>query len=524
MRPDYAEACNNLALVLRSQGKLDQAVARFKQAIALRPDYAEAYSNLGDILCRQSKLDEATVQLEQAIALAPGHAAAHNNLGNVLAIQEKFEQAIARFQRAIALDPGFAEAHNNLGSVLWKQEKVDEATVHVSRALALRPGYAEARNNLGNLLAMQNRFTEAAAQFQQALALRPDYVESHHNLGRALLAECKFDEAEVRLKHVLTLVPDHADAECSLASCYLVQGDFRRGWPAYEARLRLPGLPPTPQAPRWNGEPLAGRRLILVAEQGLGDTIHFLRFARMFKAQGAHVTLAVQPALVQLLASHPDLDGVVPLTKTMEYPPADFYVFLHSLPAVLDLDASTIPAEVPYLSADPELTEHWRQELAGIEGFKIGIVWQGSRGYTADRWRSMPLANFAPLARLPGVRLISLQKGYGSEQIKQVDFPVIDLAHRLDEATGPFVDTAAVIANLDLVVAANTAIAHLAGAMNVPVFLAINFSPDWRWLRDRDDSLWYPSARLFRQQTFGQWPDVFERIAQAVAERRAATA
>ena len=187
-----------------------------------------------------------------------------------------------------------------------------------------------------------------------------------------------------------------------------------------------------------------------------------------------------------------------------------------SAPAALGTRLSTIPGDIPYLWADAELTEHWRQELANIEGFKIGIAWQGSRQYAGDRWRSLPLAHFAPLARLPGVRLVSLQKGYGSEQLATVDFPVVDLAGRLDEAAGPFMDTAAVIRNLDLVVAPNSAVAHLAGALGARVFAALDYSADWRWLRDRDDSPWYPSVRLFRQTTFGQWPDVFERMAKAV--------
>ena len=187
---------------------------------------------------------------------------------------------------------------------------------------------------------------------------------------------------------------------------------------------------------------------------------------------------------------------------------------------MLGTTAATIPCEVPYLWANPELTDRWRKELAGIEGFKIGIAWQGCRDYDADRWRSIPLARFAPLARLPGVRLISLQKGFGSEQVAAVDFPVLDLSGRLDEAAGPFMDTAAVIRGLDLVVTSDTAIPHLAGALGVPVWVALPFSADWRWLRQRHDSPWYPTMRLFRQTIFDGWPDVFERIAQAVQAHR----
>jgi hypothetical protein len=303
----------------------------------------------------------------------------------------------------------------------------------------------------------------------------------------------------------------------------LVAEDYERGWPAYEGRLRIPGFVPQPNIPRWKGEPLAGRTLMLLAEQGLGDTIHFVRYARALKKQGARIVLACQAALGRLLASAPGVDELYILGSAGELPPCDFCIPLLSVPGALGTTAATIPREVPYLSADPELVARWRADLAGVDGFKIGIAWQGSRSFDLDRWRSIPLAQFAPLARLPGVRLISLQKGFGSEQVALVDFPVLDIAGRLDEVAGPFLDTAAVIRNLDLVVTANTAIAHLAGALGVPVWLALQFSPDWRWLRDRDDSPWYPTMRLFRQTAIGQWSDVFKRIAKAIPPRHVET-
>ena len=335
-----------------------------------------------------------------------------------------------------------------------------------------------------------------------------------------MLSQGRLAEAAASYRQALALRPDYPDAQLGLAECYLLDGDFQRGWPEYEAQLRTPGFVPQHGLPRWQGEPLAGRSLLLFAEQGLGDTLHFLRYARAFKQRGARVVLAAHAALGRLLASHPDLDELFILGSAEEWPRCDFFLPLLSAPGVLGTDASTIPGEVPYLWADPALSEQWRKELAEIEGFKIGIVWQGSRDFHQDRWRSIPLADFAPLAGLPGVRLISLQKGFGSEQIAAVDFPVLDLSGRLDQAAGPFMDTAAVIRNLDLVVTPDTAIAHLAGALGAPVFLAVQFSPNWRWLLSRDDSPWYPTLRLFRQTAFGRWPDVLERIAQAAKARR----
>ena len=272
--------------------------------------------------------------------------------------------------------------------------------------------------------------------------------------------------------------------------------------------------------PRWQGQPLAGRTLLLLGEPGLGDTLQFVRYARWFKARGARIVLAAQAVLGPLLASGPDWDELYLLGSRKPVPACDFYLPLMSAPLALLPHTAAIPREVPYLSASPKLIDRWKRELAGVEGLRIGIVWQGSTDYALDRWRSTALASFAPLARVSGVRLISLQKGFGSEQIAGVDFPVLDLSSRLDEASGPFMDTAAVIRNLDLVVAPNSAMAHLAGALGVPVWLALHVTPDWRWPPGREDSAWYPTLRIFRQQALGQWQDVFERMAAALQDRR----
>jgi tetratricopeptide (TPR) repeat protein len=437
-------------------------------------------------------------------------------LGSVLWSQGKLGQALERYRQALALRPNHAETYNNLGVVLRKLGQLDQASAAFDQALALRPGSAEAHNNLGNVLKQQGQLDQALAQFEQALVLRPNYADAQNNLGVILWQQGKLAEAAAHFKQALALNPDLAEAQTGLASCDLVQEDYERGWPAYEARLRIPGPTPQHSLPRWTGQPLAGRSLLLVPEQGLGDMLQFIRFARLLKEQGARVVLTCPKPLGRLLAGHSDWDELFVMGSGKELPRCDFYLPLLSAPYALGTTAATIPCQVPYLWSDPALTGRWRQELAEIEGFKIGIVWQGSRHFHLDRLRSIPLAHFAALARLPGVQLISLQKGFGSEQTATVDFPLVDLSGRLDEVAGPFMDTAAVIRNLDLVLTPDTAIAHLAGALGAPVWVALQLSPDWRWLRRRDDSPWYPTMRLFRQTTLGDWPEVFERIAEAV--------
>ncbi|HEX4142601.1 MAG TPA: tetratricopeptide repeat protein [Pirellulales bacterium] len=523
LRPDVAEVHRNLAGVLRSLGKLDEAAARYRQALALRPDSANVHNDLANMLQSQGKLDEAVFHYQQALALRPNYADALNNLGNALSEQGKLDEAVARFEQAIALRPQHARAHYNLGNTLRRQGKLDEAAARFAQAIALRPDFAEAHYNLGNTLKRQGRLDQAVACFEQAAALRPDHAGALKNLGLALQDQLKLAEARQVFQRLLALHPDLIDAQVSLAACYLLDADYERGWPAYEARLAMPKLASRHKLPRWKGEPLIGRSLVLSAEQGLGDTIQFVRYARLLKQRGARVVLACPKALGRLLTRATDVDEVFVLGPGEEPPHCDFYLPLPSAPGALGTTAATIPHDVPYLSADPALAAQWRRELADIEGFKIGIAWQGARTYALDRWRSIPLAHFAPLARLPGVRLISLQKGFGSEQIAAVDFPVLDLSARLDEVAGGFMDTTAVIGAVDLVVTSDTSIAHLAGALAAPVWVTLPFSPDWRWLSRGEASPWYPTMQLFRQTANRQWADVFERIAKAVAARRAET-
>ncbi|HEX4142092.1 MAG TPA: tetratricopeptide repeat protein [Pirellulales bacterium] len=524
--PDRAELDALVALSQREYraGRFAEAAAACRKILALRPGIPEMHGNLGIVLAQQGELDQALAQFDQAIALRPNFAEVHNNAGHVLELQGKLDAAAARFEQAIALRPDYAEAHYNLGNVLLAQHKPELAAARFEIAIALRQDYAEAHNNLGSALLRQGKLDEAAARFGQAITLRPDYAEAHNNLGIILGQQGQLEPARAQFEQALALRPDYAEAQLGLSSCYLIAGDYERGWAAYEARLRLPGFVSLPNLPRWTGEPLVGRSLLLIAEQGLGDTIQFIRYARWIKERGARVVLACPAALGQVLKSCPGVDESFILRPGVAFPRCDFYLPLLSAPGMFRTTPATIPCDIPYLSADARLAEQWRDELAAVDGFKIGIVWQGSRDYLSDRWRSIPLECFAPLARLPGVRLLSLQKGSESQQIVAAGFPILDLSERLDEAAGPFMDTAAVIDNLDLVVAANTAIAHLAGALGAPVWVALSSAPDWRWLRGRDDSPWYPTMRIFHQTTLGRWDDVFERIANAVQHHRSKTA
>jgi tetratricopeptide (TPR) repeat protein len=511
LQPDYPDAHNNLGNVLQELGRLDEAVRHCQEALRLRPDFAEALNNLGNAQQRQGKLPEAAASYQQALRLRPDHAEPHNNLGVVLAELGRVPEAITHYNEALRLRPNYADAFNNLGNALRDQGKLDETVACYEQALKLRPDYAEARTNLGSALRDKGLLDEAVACYQQALRLKPNHAEAHNNLGNALRYQGKLDEALASFERALQAQPDFADGHWNRSLIWLLQGNFAQGWPAYEWRWRCKQLVPRAfQQPRWDGSPLGGRTILLHWEQGLGDTIQFIRYAPLVKERGGRVLFQCQSVLASLLATCPGIDQL--LLEGAPLPDFAVHSPLLSLPAILGTALETIPANVPYVTADPQHVERWRAELGPIAGYKIGIAWQGNPKHKGDRHRSFRLTQFEPLAAVEGVRLFSLQMDAGIEQLAGVAgrFAVTDLGSRFDAAS--FRDVAAVMKNLDLVITVDSALAHLAGAMAVPVWLAVPFAPDFRWLLEREDSPWYPTMRLFRQKQLGNWEEVFARM------------
>ena len=423
--------------------------------------------------------------------------------------QGKPDEAVASCRRALELNPDLTKAHYNLGNALKDQGNLDEAVACYRRALELKPDFADAHTNLGHALQDQGKLDEAVACCRRALELKPDFAEAHNNLGVVLRNQGKLDEAVACCRRALAVNPDYADAHTNLAMASLLVGDWQRGWAKYEWRLQTKNFIPRhfPQ-PSWKGEPLTGRTILLYAEQGLGDTIQFVRYAAVVKGQGAAVVVECQKPLAGLLEGCPGVERLI--VPGDDLPAFDFHAPLLSIPGILKTTLETIPANIPYLFPRPLLLERWRERLTGLDGFRIGIAWQGNPAYSGDRFRSIPLRFFTPLAEIPGVRLVSLQKARAASNWLELRdlFPVTELGSRLQD----FIDTAAVMKNLDLVVTADTAPAHLAGALGVPVWVALSSAVDWRWLLDRSDSPWYPTMRLFRQKEPGNWQSVFEEI------------
>jgi tetratricopeptide (TPR) repeat protein len=516
LRPDDAEARAGLGLFLAGRRELAEAVVHLREAARLCPESAPARYNLGVALAESGELGQAEACFRDALRLNPNYAAAHNGLGNVLRDFGRFDEAVASYREALKHLPGRVDIYNNLGQALIEARRPDEAIDVLRQGLRLRPQVA-GHGYLGLALTELGYFTQAEVCYHEALRLNPGYAETHGGLGNAYRAQGRIEEALACYEVVLRQNPEDGTTRWNRALAWLQAGDYERGWAEYEWRWRRKQARPRqlPQAV-WDGSPLAGRTLLLHMEQGIGDMIQFIRYAPLVK--GGRVVVECPGSLVPLFASCPGIDRLVAEGDAL--PEYDVRLPLLSLPHRLGTTLATVPANVPYLAPPAERVERWRAAVVAVGGFKVGIVWQGNPLHPRDRHRSAPLAALAPLAKVPGVRLIRLQKGPGTEQLRAtgLGFPVVELAEELD-AAGGFLDTAAVMKHLDLVVTVDTAAAHLAGALAVPVWLALSVVCDWRWMTKREDSPWYPTMRLFRQDRLGEWGPVFGRMADAVRER-----
>jgi len=517
MEPENAEALHYLGLLKHQLGQGAAAVDLLYRAMALEPERAEFQCNLGIVLGKAGRTEEALEVLSRAIETRPDYAEAYENLGVVLDRLGRIEDSQLAWEKAIELRPQFAEAHHHLGSSLMNNGKPQQGIQHLRQALRLNSRDAGAWNNLGCALRKIEDVEGSLRAFQKAAQVRPAMAEAHCNVGTALCDLGRPDEAIPHLEKAVELRPDFADAQWNLAVALLACGHFDRGWLAYEWRRHSEKDKKFSRdfmQPAWNGCNIEGRTILVTCEQGLGDTLQFIRYIPMVAARGARVIFESQPSLRDLLRNMKGIDQIV--VRGEPLPRFDVHVRLLTLPSIFGTRLGNFPSDVPYLHPDPKREAMWKQRLSG-GGFKVGIAWQGSTTFANDRFRSIPLAEYEPLAQVEGVRLISLQKNAGSEQVKQIQdkFKVEILEPALDEGTGAFMDTAAVMRQLDLVITSDTAIAHLAGALGVRVWLALSYNSDWRWMRERDDSPWYPTMRLFRPQTPRDWNGVFDRIAVA---------
>jgi tetratricopeptide (TPR) repeat protein len=511
------------ATALHRRGELGAAAARYQQVLALEKKNLDAHYFLASIHCQQGRLAEGIELARRALKIEPKFAPAHDLIGVAQQQLGRNELALNHFDRAVAANPAFAEAWFNRARVLLTLGRRASAIESFDRAIALNPDHALARYGRGVASMFEDRNAQALGDFTAAIARDPAFPLAYAYRGYLLNRLGRFEEAFADLARAQELAPNDDDVRYHAALVELLHGRWQEGWPKYDARLTARSLDADrkfipPAFPRWQGEPLGGDLLVLFTEQGRGDVIQFARFAADLARAGNRVAIATQPAYASMFTSTAGLERIITDTRELDALAPLRWQMLVSVPGVLGIMPDNVPATVPYLAPDPERSAAWRARLG--PGFKIGISWQGSPTFVHDKGRSIPLAAFAPLAELDGVRLISLQKRPGAEQITSVPFrarieQLLDVGDTSDAA---FLDTVAVVANLDLVVSSDSMNAHLAGALGRPTYVALRHIPDWRWLLDREDSPWYPTARLFRQKSDGDWQDVFTRIAAAARE------
>lgn len=552
LRPDFPAAANNLAVVLKELRRFDDSAAVCRRFIAFRPGDVASYNNLAIALTRLGRAGEAVGVLHRALRIEAARWDLLNSLGNAYQAMDRPREALACFSQAIRLRPDNWVSHSNLGCAARDLGRSAVAAGCFRRALVLKPDVAEALNNLGLALRDQGGLEEAVVCHARALRLDPDFPDAHNNLGiawqeRGLVLparECfsrvlavspasaealnnlglAFQESggsgELWYRRAIQVAPGFAEAHQNLAMSLLASGDWEAGWREYEWRWKTrdgPRRHPLARGPLWQGEAGVGRTLLIYAEQGFGDSLQFCRYVPWAAERGWSICLEVPAPLVRLFAS---LSGVARIVASGEaLPRFDAHLPMLSLPRVLGATLAGIPAGVPYLRADPAKTSFWRQRLDGDPRLCVGLAWAGRRradlprASAIDRRRSMTPDLLAPLFDLSDVRFVSLQK---DGPALGANAPVLDVMGEI----GDFADTAALVANLDLVISVDTSVVHLAGALGKPVWMLDRFDPCWRWLRGRNDSPWYPGLRIFRQTSPGDWAGVIERVAACLAGYR----
>lgn len=549
-QPDYADAWNNRGNALAMLGRYGEAFESYDRALALHPQHVDALTNRGDAARRLDRLGDALGSFDAALALRSDHPRALVGRGLTLHDLKRPAEALAAYERAIKLRKDHIEAHINRGALLHEMGRSEEALQSFAHALAVQPDNVQALTNRGVVLhdlarygealviheqavaagpddpaALSNRgvtlhkmrrLEDALASHDQAIAARPDYAEAHANRGITLADLRRFDDALASYDRAIALRADYADAHFLKGLASLVTGDFSGGWAGYEWRHRAPVARLTPRdlpQPSWLGEAdIAGKTILLHSEQGFGDTIQFCRYVPLVAARGARVVLEVDRPLVGLMRTLAGTAEIV--AKGDPLPNADLRCPLPSLPLAFKSVAETIPADHPYLGAPDHAAATWGPLLAGARPLKVGLVWAGNPNHARDRERSMQLADLLPLFEA-NATFVSLQRELRSGESEMLAHAgVIQAGDKLND----FTDTAALIAQLDLVIAVDTGVAHLAGALGKPVWIMVTHAPDWRWQLDRDDSPWYPTARLFRQSDGRDWGSVITGIRAALLQ------
>jgi tetratricopeptide (TPR) repeat protein len=509
-QPNNANVLHFLGVLCYRVHDYDAAITHLKKALRINPSDAEAHYNIGRAYEGKEQIDEAIQSYKSALRIKSYFVDAHINLGNLLQKTGQLDDAIFNYQRAIELNPNHAGVYYNLGIMFQEMDRIDEAISAFQNSIRLNPQYADAYHDLGYVFHMNRQPNEAVECYHKAIQLDKGMFDAYNNLGRVYQEQGQLDDAITSYRKSLEINPDFAEAHCNLAMALLLTGDFVQGWKEYEWRWKFKDRSryDFPQQ-IWDGSDISGKTVFLYAEQGFGDTIQFIRFAPLVAALGGKVIIECHKELKSLIRHVRGVDTVI--TREDPLPEFDVHYPLLSLPLIFNTTPESIPANIPYIMTDQKKVQQWKERIQSDNArMKIGLVWSGNPKYKADQFRSISLSSFLQLWEVEGTSFYSLQKGEAASQVKELpqETKLIDYTDEIHD----FSDTAALIENLDLVISVDTAVAHLAGALGKSVWTLLPFSPDWRWMLNREDSPWYPTMRLFRQPSVGDWFSVIERV------------
>ncbi|WP_269625217.1 tetratricopeptide repeat protein [Prochlorococcus marinus] len=522
LKRDYAKAYSNLGNILNEQGKLKEAERSTRRAIELNPVLAEAHNNLGSILNEQGKLKESEISTRKAIELKRDYAKAYSNLGNILNEQGKLKEAEISTRKAIELNPALAEAHSNLGNILNEQGKLKEAEIITRKAIELNPALAEAHNNLGNILSDQGKLKEAEISIRKAIDLRNDFEEAINNLGKVSADLGKSQEGEILLRKAINLKPNYAEACFNLSLIELLKGNYQSGLENYEFRFKTkksirPHCKPKINR-KDNTEFQKGEKLLVVSEQGLGDTLQYMRYIPYLRRKGLEISFCAQQKLHSLIKS--SAIDPNPLTTDQAITVSQGkWIPLLSLAKHLKIRPENPIINNPYIFSTDELVNKWKSNLSKEKRPIVGINWQGNPNVEKNslKGRSLPLNTFSLLSKNNSVKFLSLQKGFGSEQLENCEFKNNFVeSQEVINSIWDFMETAAIIENCDLIITSDTSVAHLAGGMGKKVWLLLRDIPFWTWGLEEETTFWYPSMRLFRQKKRHNWNEVMERVSDLI--------
>lgn len=513
--PDQFETLSLMAELKMASGRAGEALRLTTAAMAARPESANALVQHGHVLRVLKRDDDALASFEKALAREPNHIDALGSRGDALLVRRRAMEALHCFEKILALEPRHVEARINRGAAFAMLERFAEALADFDAVLAQSTQHPRALYNRANALSSLGRYAESIATFDRVLALVPQYVQAHNNRGNALLAAKRHAEAAASFATAIALQPDHADAQFNHSLALLAIADYPRGLAAYEWRWKRTGMTQRRNygRPLWLGEfPLARKTILVHFEQGLGDAIQFARYVPLLARIGATVVLEVQAELKSLFSRLAGVSHVVARGEAL--PAFDFQCPLGSLPLAFKTEIATVPAEIPYLAADERRIAKWHAKMEALKRPRVALVWTGNVDHANDRNRSIALSKLKPLWENGATQFVSLQRDLRSsdaDELKNSSMP------HVGDALDDLDDTAAIVAQCDLVISVDTSVAHLAAAMGQPTWVLLPFSPDWRWTPDGEHSPWYPSARLFRQPQLGDWASVIARVRAELA-------